>query len=412
MTNRANGWTGGQYSAYRMVFGAYLLVHHLALLPYAAEIFSHEGVLPDGHASPLLALFPNIFLLSDAPATAAGLVGLAAIASLLFAVGLADRVAAIVLWYVLACLFGRNPLIANPSLAFVGLLLVVHALLPRAPFGAWRARGRTDPRGGFEVPAPYFHLVWVLMAIGYSYSGLVKLGSPSWLDGTALREVLENPLARANGLRSLLLTLPTPLLQAATWGALALEIGFAPLAGVRRLRPFLWTAMVLMHLGLVSLVDFADLSVGMLMLHAFTFDPAWIRPAHRGARVFYDGACGACHGFVRFILAEDRAGGFTFAALQSTAFVAAVPEGQRTSLPDSIVVVATQGRILVRSDAALYILDGLGGLWRVAGLGLRLVPRPLRDGAYDAVARLRRRLAGSPPDLCPLLPPDLRARFE
>jgi len=33
-----------------------------------------------------------------------------------------------------------------------------------------------------------------------------------------------------------------------------------------------------MHLGLLLTVDFTDLTVGMLLLHAFTFDPGWVRP--------------------------------------------------------------------------------------------------------------------------------------
>jgi hypothetical protein len=32
-----------------------------------------------------------------------------------------------------------------------------------------------------------------------------------------------------------------------------------------------------MHLALIVLVDFADLTAGMLFLHAFTWDPAWLR---------------------------------------------------------------------------------------------------------------------------------------
>lgn len=36
--------------------------------------------------------------------------------------------------------------------------------------------------------------------------------------------------------------------------------------------------MVLMHLSLLVLIEFADLSLGMLMLHLFTMDPAWVRP--------------------------------------------------------------------------------------------------------------------------------------
>jgi hypothetical protein len=40
--------------------------------------------------------------------------------------------------------------------------------------------------------------------------------------------------------------------------------------------------MVMMHAGLVVVVDFADLSLGMLLLHAFTFDPAWLARWRRG----------------------------------------------------------------------------------------------------------------------------------
>jgi len=42
-----------------------------------------------------------------------------------------------------------------------------------------------------------------------------------------------------------------------------------------------------MHASLLVLVDFADLTCGMLALHAFTFDPGWWRggEAARGMRV-------------------------------------------------------------------------------------------------------------------------------
>ncbi|MEA2488651.1 MAG: hypothetical protein QOH21_443, partial [Acidobacteriota bacterium] len=145
-----NGWTGGQYSVYRALFGAYLFVHFVMLLPWGRELFSSEGVLPR-EASPLFRLFPNVLLLSDAPALVLTLLGLAAVAAIAFAFGLRDRIAAVVMWYVLACVFGRNPLISNPSLPYVGWLLLAHAFLPRAPYGSWAARGRVDPRGGWSM---------------------------------------------------------------------------------------------------------------------------------------------------------------------------------------------------------------------------------------------------------------------
>ena len=69
------------------------------------------------------------------------------------------------------------------------------------------------------------------MALGYTLQRLHQAVSPSWVDGTALARVLENPLARPGALRELLLALPDRCCCAlATWGALALELLFAPLA--------------------------------------------------------------------------------------------------------------------------------------------------------------------------------------
>lgn len=35
--------------------------------------------------------------------------------------------------------------------------------------------------------------------------------------------------------------------------------------------------MLAMHLGILTVVDFADLTGGMLMIHLFAFDPSWFQ---------------------------------------------------------------------------------------------------------------------------------------
>jgi predicted DCC family thiol-disulfide oxidoreductase YuxK len=396
----SNGWTGGQYSLFRAVFGAYLFVHFAGLLPWGTELFSSAGMLPSS-ASPFITLFPNVLAVNDTPAVVAVLLAIAAIASIAFMVGYRDRVAAIVLWYVLTCLFGRNPLIANPALPFAGWLLLAHALTPLSPYGSWSARGRSDPRGGWSMPPAIYAAAWVVMSAGYTYSGYEKLVSPSWIDGTAVAHVLNNPLARPGVVREIALASPAGALRLATWAALALELLYAPLALVRRVRPWIWIAMAAMHLGLLVLVDFAELSLGMLVLHFFTFDPLWVpgRWIARQDRVLYDGTCGLCHRAVRFVLAEDRLGkAFTFSPLPDDS--------------DSVVVRTEEGRLLRRSDAMIYVLDRLGGLWRAIAVGMRLVPRVGRDFVYDFVARRRYGWFGREATACPVLPPDLRSRFQ
>jgi len=66
----------------------------------------------------------------------------------------------------------------------------------------------------------------------------------------------------------------------------------------------------------------------------------------------------------------------------------------------------------VRSEAVLYLAERLGGLWRVLALVARAVPSRVRDGLYDAVARVRHRLFARPAEACPIVPAELRARIE
>ncbi len=40
----------------------------------------------------------------------------------------------------------------------------------------------------------------------------------------------------------------------------------------RTTRPYIWLITVLMH---IMLMGFVELSIGMLLLHLFTFDPRW-----------------------------------------------------------------------------------------------------------------------------------------
>jgi len=129
--------------------------------------------------------------------------------------------------------------------------------------------------------------------------------------------------------------------------------------------------------------------------------------------LFYDGHCGLCHRAVRFVLRHDKAGNlFRFAPLQGSTFQSRVFPEQRAALPDSVVVLTSAGALLVRSDAFIHILRRIGGVWGLLAGVIDVVPRPLRDALYDFIARVRYRVFGKRDELCPIVPPDLRARFE
>ncbi|HKV05191.1 MAG TPA: DCC1-like thiol-disulfide oxidoreductase family protein [Candidatus Acidoferrales bacterium] len=129
--------------------------------------------------------------------------------------------------------------------------------------------------------------------------------------------------------------------------------------------------------------------------------------------LFYDGHCALCHRAVRFVLKHDRTGkAFRFAPLQGATFTLQVPPGQRANLPDSVVVLTRGGKLLVRSNAFLHIFRRLGGGWKILAGVLAVIPRPLRDAVYNFIARIRYRVFGTREEMCPIVPPDLRARFD
>ncbi|MGH8612968.1 MAG: thiol-disulfide oxidoreductase DCC family protein, partial [Gammaproteobacteria bacterium] len=115
-------------------------------------------------------------------------------------------------------------------------------------------------------------------------------------------------------------------------------------------------------------------------------------------------------GTVRFLLAEERTGTLRYAPLQGRTFRVTVPEDRRLMLPDSIVLDSGDGELRIRSEAIIFILQRLGGLWTVLGTLLWIVPRPLRDLGYDAIGAVRYRVFGRAPELCPLVAPELRRR--
>jgi len=176
--------------------------------------------------------------------------------------GYHHQICSAMLWYGWACLLNRNVLIYNPGIPYVGWLLMIMSFIPN--------------NENTKMTKTLFWLTWMLVGLGYTISAIHKLDSKSWLDGTALGHVLQSPLARDCWLRDFLVSSPEIVLKLATWFSLALEISFLPLGLFYYTRPFYWLAYVCFHLGIIALINFSDLSLGMLMAHIFTFDSNWI----------------------------------------------------------------------------------------------------------------------------------------
>ena len=129
--------------------------------------------------------------------------------------------------------------------------------------------------------------------------------------------------------------------------------------------------------------------------------------------VLYDGDCGVCSRFVRWLLAADHARVLRFAPLQGS--TAAALRERWPGLPrdvDSIIYVdrsSGEERVSWRSEALVQLGRVLGWPWHALSL-LAWLPRSLTDAAYAAFAR-RRHAFGAPEATCPLPSAAEQARF-
>jgi predicted DCC family thiol-disulfide oxidoreductase YuxK len=106
---------------------------------------------------------------------------------------------------------------------------------------------------------------------------------------------------------------------------------------------------------------------------------------HNRPILFFDGVCNLCNGFVDFLITRDNS--LLFAPLQGLTASHKLSPLLTQTLP-SVVLIDEQGRVYLRSAAALRVLTGLGGLWLVLKIFL-LLPGFLRDIIYNFIAANR-----------------------
>ena len=391
--HRVKRYSPGQFALFRIALGLWLAWQFALLAPLAVELFSTEGLRADPALNRIHGVLPNPLAWVGAPWFSVAWCVLGAGLALLLASGWRRVWVSLALWFVWSALLNANAVNSYPSIPYVSLLLLLVALVPDGE--PWRWRGKKVAPQDWKMPGCVWLAAWFLLAAGYAFSGVMKLGSPSWLDGSAFGHLLNDPEARMGWLREVALGLPEWLQAMLTWGVLAAELAFLPLCLARRGRAWAWCAMVGVQLGVWLAVGDANLAMGLLMLHAFTFDSAWLSArAKLGQRpvLLYDGECGLCNAVVRFLLREDDGAVLRFAPLQGATGQKLL---KRAGLPtedfDSLLFTPDLDgeRYFLRTRGVIGVLDALGGIWRVVAWTTWLVPGPLRDLAYKIVARTR-----------------------
>jgi predicted DCC family thiol-disulfide oxidoreductase YuxK len=125
--------------------------------------------------------------------------------------------------------------------------------------------------------------------------------------------------------------------------------------------------------------------------------------------ILFDGVCNLCNRGVQFIIKKDKKNKFRFAPLQGKTGRELL---KKFNLPENVFnsfILVEGGNICSRSTAALRIAKKLGGGWKLF-YGFIIIPRFIRDAAYNLVAKNRYKWFGKR-DECMIPTPELKERF-
>lgn len=133
--------------------------------------------------------------------------------------------------------------------------------------------------------------------------------------------------------------------------------------------------------------------------------------------IFYDGLCGLCGFFVKWVLKKDLTKIFYFSSLQGklAQLIWAKELGPESASALDTVILQYNGVTYTKSDAVFMIFSKLPMPWKgigKLGLGFLVIPgfRYLSNIGYSVVAHLRYLIFGKY-DICPLPSFKHKSRF-
>ena len=124
--------------------------------------------------------------------------------------------------------------------------------------------------------------------------------------------------------------------------------------------------------------------------------------------ILFDGFCNLCDRFVDFVIKRDKTGIFQFAPLQGGKGQSLLQERGLEAQKLRTIVLITETKTFLKSDAAIRIISELPG-WSWLSI-LRVIPRPVRDIGYSVIAACRYAVLGKR-DSCRTPSAIERARF-
>jgi len=126
--------------------------------------------------------------------------------------------------------------------------------------------------------------------------------------------------------------------------------------------------------------------------------------------LLFDGVCNFCNSTVLKIIKYDSKDIFVFASLQSKIGKSITSNlNIDTTKVDSIILFETETNFHVKSNAALRVMQLLGGFWKLATI-FKVLPVSFRDSIYNYIAKNRYKWFGKK-DNCMIPTTELKSKF-
>ncbi|MDO5655682.1 MAG: DCC1-like thiol-disulfide oxidoreductase family protein [Flavobacteriaceae bacterium] len=125
--------------------------------------------------------------------------------------------------------------------------------------------------------------------------------------------------------------------------------------------------------------------------------------------VLFDGVCNLCNATIQRLIRWDKKKVLKFSSLQSEIGQTILREHALNLQEFNTFLYLRNGRLFTRSDAALEVLNDLGGIGKLAQI-FYVIPRFVRNGVYDFVSRNRYKWFGKQEN-CMIPTREMKERF-
>ena len=125
--------------------------------------------------------------------------------------------------------------------------------------------------------------------------------------------------------------------------------------------------------------------------------------------ILFDGVCNFCNRTVNIILEHDKAANFQFAASQSIGGIGVLQKFNLNQNSAASVILIDNDKVYIKTDAVIQIATHMNG-WPRLFIGLKFIPKFIRDFGYDLVAKNRYALFGKR-ETCRIPDESIRHRF-